>query len=79
MHTNKLNINTVTLTNFDTLPNSAHVRQPVVEALFAASPATIRRWEKLGVIPSGKKLAPRVLAWNVGELRIALATLKARV
>ena len=31
------------LQHFDSLPNAAHVRQPVVEALFACSSATIWR------------------------------------
>ena len=67
-HKNKLQ-----LKNFDSLPDSAHVRQPVVEALFACSPATVWRRVKTGIIPSPRKLGPRVTAWNVGELRDALS------
>jgi predicted DNA-binding transcriptional regulator AlpA len=61
------------LSNFDLLPNSAHVRQPVVEALYACSPATVWRRVKDGSIPAPDKLGPRVSAWNVGKLRRALA------
>lgn len=61
-----------TLKNFDELPKAAFVRQPVVEALYACSPASIWRGVKAGRIPSPKKLSPRTTAWNVGELREAL-------
>jgi predicted DNA-binding transcriptional regulator AlpA len=61
------------LQNFDLLPDSANVRQPVVEALFACSSATVWRRVKDRRIPKPKKLSARVTAWNVGELRRALA------
>ena len=57
---------------FDSLPDTANVRQPVVEALFACSGPTVWRWSKRGIIPAPRKLAPRVTVWNVGELRTAL-------
>jgi len=60
------------LTNFDALPDSAHVRQPVLEVLFACSSATIWRKVKAGTLPAPKKLSERVTAWNVGELRQVL-------
>jgi hypothetical protein len=60
------------LRNFDSLPDSANVRQPVVEALFACSPATVWRMVKRGVLKP-KKLSERVTAFNVGDLRKALA------
>lgn len=60
------------LTNFPSLPDEAHVRQPVVEALFACSAATVWRWVKSGRLPQPRKLSARVTAWNVGELRAAL-------
>ena len=60
------------LKNFDSLPNSANVRQPVVEALFACSPATVWRLVKKGVLKP-KKLSERVTAFNVGDLRKTLA------
>jgi len=64
------------LSNFDELPNSAYVRQPVVKALFCCSDATIWRRVNDGGIPRPQKLSSRVTAWNVGELRLALLALK---
>ncbi len=61
------------LKNFDCLPRSAHIRQPVVEALYGCSAATVWRMVKRGTIPAPRKLSDRVTAWNVGELRDALA------
>lgn len=69
-----MTINTASaLAEFDTLPNAAHVRLPVVQALYACSDETIRRRVKAGQIPAPRKLGPRVTAWNVGELREALS------
>jgi len=61
------------LHHFDVLPDSAHVRQPVVEALYGVSSATVWRWVANGAIPAPKKLGANTSAWNVGELRQALA------
>jgi predicted DNA-binding transcriptional regulator AlpA len=61
------------LKNFDSLPDSANVRQPVVEALVGCSAATIWRMVKRGTLPAPRKLSERVTAWNVGDLRKALA------
>jgi predicted DNA-binding transcriptional regulator AlpA len=61
------------LRNFDSLPDSANVRLPVVAALYGCSPATIFRRVKSGHIPAPRKLSERVTAWNVGQLRQALA------
>lgn len=60
------------LKHFDSLPDSANVRQPVVEALFACSPATVWRMVKRGTLKP-RKLSERVTAFNVGDLRRALA------
>jgi predicted DNA-binding transcriptional regulator AlpA len=60
------------LANFDSLPEAAHVRQRVVEALYGCSAASVWRGVKAGRIPSPRKPSPRVTAWNVGELRRAL-------
>jgi predicted DNA-binding transcriptional regulator AlpA len=62
------------LKNFDSLPDSANVRQPVVEALYGVSSATVWRMVKRGTMPAPRKLSERVTAWNVGLLRKALAT-----
>lgn len=61
------------LKNFNSLPDSANVRQPVVEGLFACSSATVWRMVKRGTLPAPRKLSERVTAWNVGDLRKALA------
>ena len=61
------------LKNFDSLPDSANVRLPVVQALFGCSAATIWRMVKRCSLPAPRKLSERVTAWNVGDLRIALA------
>ncbi len=61
-----------TLKQFDDLPDAAYVRQPVVEALYACSSATVWRRVQDGRIPRPAKLSTRVTAWNVGELRCAL-------
>lgn len=64
------------LRNFDFLPDSASVRQPVVEALFACSAATVWRRVKKGTLPAPRKLSERISAWQVGELRRALSGCK---
>ena len=61
------------LKNFDLLPNSASVRQPVVEALYDCSPASVWQGVHAGRIPLPRKLSRRTTCWNVGELRVALA------
>ncbi len=60
------------LRHFDSLPDSANVRLPVVAALFACASATVWRRVKLGTLPTPRKLGARVTAWNVGELRRVL-------
>ena len=61
------------LKNFDSLPDSASVRQPVVESLYACSSSCVWRGVHAGRIPKPRKLSPRTTCWNVGELRAALA------
>lgn len=60
------------LKNFDSLPDSANVRQPVVQGLVGCSAATVWRMVKRGTLPAPRKLSDRVTAWNVGELRKAV-------
>lgn len=67
------NVAQLSLQNFDSLPDSANVRLPVVQALFGCSAVTVWRMVKLGTIPAPRKLSPRVTTWNVGALRQALA------
>ena len=60
------------LQHFDYLPDSAHVRLPVVKALFACSSSSVWRNVKAGHIPAPVKLTPSVTGWNVGQIRAAL-------
>jgi len=60
------------LKNFDLLPASANVRQPVIQGLYSCSAATVWRMVKRGTLPAPHRLAERISAWNVGELRAAL-------
>ena len=64
------------LEEFDRLPDAAFVRLPVVMALFACSDESVRRGVIAARIPKPCKLGPRVTAWNVGDLRRALASLR---
>jgi prophage regulatory protein len=59
--------------NFDSLPDSAHVRLPTVEALFDISAATVWRRVKSGDLPKPRKYGARTTAWNVAELRSVLS------
>lgn len=56
---------------FDSLPNTAHVRLPVVQALFGISSATVWRMVAAGALKT-HKLTPRTTTFNVGELRESL-------
>ena len=56
------------LRNFDSLPNSANVRQPVVQALFACSSSTLWRGVKAGRVPKPRKLSPAQLSGKLVSL-----------
>ena len=60
------------LKRFSSLPDEAHVRLPVVMALYACSAASAWRYVKNGTLPAPRKFGSRVTAWNVGQLRAAL-------
>lgn len=56
--------------NFDSLPDDANVRLPVVKRLAGdVDNSTIWRWTKKGLFPAAKKLGPNVTGWRVGDLR----------
>lgn len=61
------------LKNFDSLPDSAYVRQPIVQALLSCSSPTIWRMVQRGALPAPRKLTKGISAWNVGALRRILA------
>lgn len=60
------------LRDFDLLPNSQHVRLPVVNAILGVSSATTWRMVKAGKLKA-YKLTERTTTFNVGELRNLLA------
>jgi predicted DNA-binding transcriptional regulator AlpA len=59
------------LRNFDSLPDSAYVRMPVMTGRYGVVPMTIYRWSKTGRLPKPIKLGPKTTAWNVGQVRAA--------
>ena len=61
------------LSQFDQMPNSAYIRLPVIMSLYSVSAATIWRGVKNSTIPKPAKLSERCTAWNVGQVRSALA------
>lgn len=61
------------LAGFDSLPDSAFVRLPVVCGLFACSPATVWRRVKTGRIPAPVKIGENSTGWRAGDIRQALA------
>ena len=66
------------LKNFDSLPDCAYVRQPIVEALHSCSKSTIWRMVQAGTLPPPEKLSERLVAWNVGKLRASMAARSAK-
>lgn len=62
---------------FDSLPDSANVRLPVVKALLGCSSATVWRMVKRGQLAPPAKLSSRISAWNVGALRRTLSEIAA--
>jgi predicted DNA-binding transcriptional regulator AlpA len=61
------------LRDFDSLPQTAHVRVRVVAALWGISSPTVWRWAKEGLLPAPVKLGPNTTAWRVSDLRNAFA------
>lgn len=60
------------LRHFDSLPNSANVRLPVVCGLFGVAPATVWRMSADGRLPTPRKSSAKITTWNVGALRDCL-------
>lgn len=61
------------LAGFDQLPDLAHIRLPTLCKLYGCASATIWRAVKANRIPAPHRLATRVTAWQVGEIRQSLA------
>ena len=64
------------MSQFDTLPDSALVRLPVVKNLFSISSPTVWRWSKSGRLPAPIKISG-ITAWQVGSLRKTLKEMTA--
>ena len=61
------------LAQFDILPDSAYIRLPVLKRLYGISAASCWRGVKNSTIPKPVKISARCTAWNVGQVRAALA------
>lgn len=61
--------------NFDTLPDSSHVRVGVVSDLLACSKSTVWRLAKAGKIPRPVRLSENITGWRVGDIRAHLESL----
>lgn len=61
------------LAQFDSLPDSAFVRQPVVLGLKGCSRVTLWRQVRDGLFPAPHKLGARMVGWRVADVRAALA------
>ena len=64
------------LKEFDTLPDSAYVRLPVITALIGISRATVWRWTRQGNLPKSVRISG-VTLWSVGGLRKSLGLVRA--
>ena len=61
------------LKNFDSLPDSAIVRDKVVAGLFGCSVPTVWRMSSDGRIPKPVRPSRRITGWVVGGLRKVLS------
>lgn len=68
---------TSTASTFDTLPDTAYVRQPPLLEVVPFSSATLWRKCKAGEFPKPVKLSERVTAWRVADVRAWLAKAQA--
>lgn len=59
--------------DFDSLPDSSFVRLPTLLVLFGCSRTSIWRWVRAKRIPAPRKIGPRLVAWQVSELRHAVS------
>jgi predicted DNA-binding transcriptional regulator AlpA len=71
MQKKQRNINPA-LRDFDSLPNHAQVRLPVVKGILSVSGATVWRMVRAGKLKT-YKLTERTTTFNVGEIRTFLA------
>jgi predicted DNA-binding transcriptional regulator AlpA len=57
--------------HFESLPDCAIVRLPVVRQLFGISSPTVWRWSKNGLLPVPIRVAG-ITGWQVGAIKSAL-------
>lgn len=63
---------------FEHLPNASFVRVTTLigpHGILPVGRATFWHWVKIGLFPKPVKLGPRISAWRVGDVRLALLTL----
>lgn len=68
----------ISLQNFDTLPDSANIRMSDLPMLYGMSESSIRRRIKAGTIPmpnaKENHSSSRITTYNVGKIRQSLAS-----
>jgi prophage regulatory protein len=62
------------LANFDDLPDSAFARVATLSKIVPFSIPTIWRKSRNGTFPAPVKLSAGITAWNIGAVRVWLAT-----
>lgn len=65
------------LEGFDRLPDSSHVRAPVVAAILGVSVPTVWRWSAAGKLGQPTRPSKGTTAWNVGAVRGLMKTARA--
>lgn len=57
--------------HFESLPDCAIVRLPMVRQLFGISSPTVWRWSKNGLLPKPIRVSG-ITGWQVGAIKLAL-------
>ncbi|MGE0071413.1 MAG: helix-turn-helix transcriptional regulator [Thiomonas sp.] len=65
----------VSLSNFDSLPDSAMVDVKTVAGVLGRSPSSVWRDARLGTLPRPVKIGAACTRWKVGAIRQHLAAL----
>ncbi|MDM9552975.1 AlpA family phage regulatory protein [Pseudomonas asiatica] len=59
---------------FDSLPDSAVIREPLVLALTGYSHTSLWDGVRAGTLPKPVQIGPRMVGWRVGDVRALLAS-----
>jgi predicted DNA-binding transcriptional regulator AlpA len=59
------------MNQFESLPDCAIVRLPMVRQLFGISSPTVWRWSKNGLLPTPIRVSG-ITGWQVGAIKLAL-------